>query len=106
MAHKRAAVLGAGSWGTALGKVLADNGFETRLWGRNRDLLDSIDAQHENARYLPGIRLPDALSTSADLAAALAGAEVITIVVPSARTARSGARDRPLLPAACPSSTP
>jgi glycerol-3-phosphate dehydrogenase (NAD(P)+) len=102
MAHKRAAVLGSGSWGTALAKVLADNGFETRLWGRNRDLLHSIDAQRENARYLPGIRLPDTLSTSADLAETLAGADVISIVVPS-HALRDLARELvPLLPVGVP----
>jgi glycerol-3-phosphate dehydrogenase (NAD(P)+) len=83
MANKRAAVLGAGSWGTALAKVLADNGFETRLWGRNGDLLDTIATQRENARYLPGIRLPDLLTTQKSLDDALDGAEVITVVVPS-----------------------
>ena len=102
MAHKRAAVLGAGSWGTALAKVLAENGFETRLWGRDRDLLDSIEARRENPRYLPGIRLPDALHTAADLTEALACADVISIVVPSHALRALAHELVPLLPSGAP----
>jgi glycerol-3-phosphate dehydrogenase (NAD(P)+) len=83
MAMRRAAVLGAGSWGTALAKVLADNGFETRLWGRDRALLEEINGRHENPRYLPGIALPEAISARPDLADVLRDAEVVTVVVPS-----------------------
>jgi glycerol-3-phosphate dehydrogenase (NAD(P)+) len=83
MGIRRAAVLGAGSWGTALAKVLADNGFHTQLWGRDPALLDDIRARAENVRYLPGIRLPERVVPTARLADALEGSEVITIVVPS-----------------------
>jgi glycerol-3-phosphate dehydrogenase (NAD(P)+) len=83
MGIRHAAVLGAGSWGTALAKVLADNGFHTKLWGRSRELLDEIGARRENLRYLAGIRLPERISPTPHLAEALEGAQVITIVVPS-----------------------
>jgi glycerol-3-phosphate dehydrogenase (NAD(P)+) len=102
MGNKRAAVLGAGSWGTALAKVLADNGFETRIWGRNRELLDAINAQHENTRYLPGIKLPEAVIGTADLHEVLHDAEVVTVVVPS-HAVRSLAVDlRSILPRRVP----
>jgi len=83
MANKRAAVLGAGSWGTALAKVLADNGYDTRLWGRNADLIAEIQKDRQNRRYLPDIELPENLTALADLGQALSGVELVTIVVPS-----------------------
>src|SRR5262245_52745556 len=83
MAIRRAAVLGAGSWGTALAKVLADNGFETALWGRDRALLEHINAHHENVRYLQGIALPEAVIGVPEIAEPLQDAEVVTVVVPS-----------------------
>jgi len=82
-ADRRAAVLGAGSWGTALAKVLADNGFETRLWGRDRALVEAINTTRENPRYLPGIALPAGVTAHAHLADVLADASVVTLVVPS-----------------------
>jgi glycerol-3-phosphate dehydrogenase (NAD(P)+) len=66
-----------------LGKVLADNGFQTQLWGRNPELLAEIAERRENLRYLPGIPLPERLAPTPHLSDALAGAEVIAIVVPS-----------------------
>jgi glycerol-3-phosphate dehydrogenase (NAD(P)+) len=83
MAMRRAAVLGAGSWGTALAKVLADNGYETRLWGRDRALLERINAHHENDRYLPGIALPESVIALPELEHTLRDAEVVSVVVPS-----------------------
>lgn len=83
MADKRAAVLGAGSWGTALAKLLAEKSYDTRLWARDPDLAATIRARLENPRYLPGIPLPDNLTASANLAEVLEGASVVTLVVPS-----------------------
>ncbi len=79
------AVLGAGSWGTALAIHFARSGKPTRLWGRNHERLAAMLAERSNARYLPGPggRLPDALAVCADLGAALQGAADVLVVVPS-----------------------
>jgi len=77
------AVLGAGSWGTALAALLARHGYPTTLWGRDAERVRAIDETHENARYLPGIALPESLRASSDLAAAVAGASWILVVTPS-----------------------
>lgn len=79
----RAAVLGSGSWGSALAKVLSDNGHETRLWGRREELAEAIQRTRENATFLPGVRFSDALTSTADLAFALDGAELLLIAVPT-----------------------
>lgn len=76
-------VLGAGSYGTALAICLARNGTPTQLWGRNAEQLREMASIHENARYLPGIPLPDALSVEEDLATAVKASKDILVVVPS-----------------------
>ncbi|MFC0676489.1 NAD(P)H-dependent glycerol-3-phosphate dehydrogenase [Lysobacter korlensis] len=77
------AVLGAGSWGTALAALIARHGHPVVLWGRNREIVAAIDRDHENPRYLPGLELPPTLRATGDLAEALAGAELVLVVVPS-----------------------
>jgi glycerol-3-phosphate dehydrogenase (NAD(P)+) len=77
------AVLGAGSWGTALASLLARHDYPTVLWGRDAAQLAQIDASHENRRYLPGVPLPESLAATSDLAAAVASAEWILVVTPS-----------------------
>jgi len=79
----RVAVLGAGAWGTALAKLLADKGDEVALWSRRPDLCDAVNATGENARYLPGAPLPKNLACTHDLGAAIDGARLIVFVVPS-----------------------
>jgi glycerol-3-phosphate dehydrogenase (NAD(P)+) len=98
MAELRAAVLGAGSWGTALAKVLADKGYMTRLWGRNAELLEAINQRRENPRYLPGIPLPENLVALADLGQTLAGVEIVVVVVPSHALRELALALDPLLP--------
>lgn len=78
----RVAVLGAGSWGTALAAQLARNGLEVSLWGRDAEQLSSIARARENKRYLPGIALPDGLSTEPNLASCLSSADAVLIVTP------------------------
>lgn len=77
------AVLGAGSWGTALAILLSKNGFETRLWGRDQAQIEAMDQARENSRYLPGIPFPPTLIPCVDLAQAVAGLREILVVVPS-----------------------
>jgi glycerol-3-phosphate dehydrogenase (NAD(P)+) len=82
----KVAVLGAGAWGTALAKLLADKGDTVALWSRRRDLCDAIGAAGENTRYLPGAKLPRNLSATHDLGEALDGARMVVFVVPSHAT--------------------
>ena len=77
------AVLGAGSWGTALAALLARHDYPTVLWGRDASQVATINAQHENPRYLPGIVLPDSLHATHDLARAVANADLLLVVTPS-----------------------
>jgi len=77
------AVLGAGSWGTALAALAARNGVPTRLWGRDGKALAGMAASRRNQRYLPDVELPAELDYEGDLAAAVRGAGIVLIVVPS-----------------------
>ncbi|HWB66952.1 MAG TPA: NAD(P)H-dependent glycerol-3-phosphate dehydrogenase [Mycobacteriales bacterium] len=79
----KAAVLGAGSWGTAFAQVLVDAGTETVLWARREELAEAICRQHENVDYLPGVRLPPMLRATTDPGEALANADVVVLAVPS-----------------------
>ncbi|HSB21033.1 MAG TPA: NAD(P)H-dependent glycerol-3-phosphate dehydrogenase [Anaeromyxobacteraceae bacterium] len=79
----RSAVLGAGSWGTALASVLAGKGFPTTLWGRDAAVVDAVARTHQNPRYHPGVALPPSLGATTDLARALEGAELVVLAVPS-----------------------
>lgn len=79
----RAAVIGAGSWGTALAGILADKGYDVVLWSRGSEVADAINLHHENRAYLPGTRLPASLRASADLGEALKEAGLVVAVVPS-----------------------
>lgn len=79
----RIAVLGAGSWGSAFGKVLVDAGNEVILWARRAEIARQIDETHANPDYLPGIKLPSALRATHDPAAALDEAELVAIALPS-----------------------
>jgi len=78
----RVAVVGAGSWGTAVAAIVADNA-PTMLWARRAALAESIAAEHENPDYLPHIRLPDSLRATGDLAEVCADADVVVFAVPS-----------------------
>ncbi|HZY77351.1 MAG TPA: NAD(P)H-dependent glycerol-3-phosphate dehydrogenase [Jatrophihabitantaceae bacterium] len=79
----RAAVFGAGNWGTAFAKVLSDAGNQVTLWARRPELAERIDSEHVNADYLPGIVLPRSLRATHDAAAALDGAELVAFAIPS-----------------------
>ena len=80
---KPLAVLGAGSFGTALALQLARRDIPTRLWGRNPAHMARLIEQRVNDEYLPGCRFPPLLEPTADLKAAIAGAEELVLAVPS-----------------------
>ena len=79
----RIAVLGAGSWGTALAALLARNGRETVLWGRDEAVLTAIARSGRNEKYLPGQRLPDRLAVEPNLSRAVEAAGGWLVAVPS-----------------------
>ncbi|GAA3035030.1 NAD(P)H-dependent glycerol-3-phosphate dehydrogenase [Gordonia defluvii] len=79
----QAVVMGAGSWGTTVAKVLVDAGTPTRIWARRPALAEAINTAHENPDYLAGIILPAALHAVSDVAEALDGADVVVLGVPS-----------------------
>jgi glycerol-3-phosphate dehydrogenase (NAD(P)+) len=93
------AVLGSGAFGTALAKVLADQGNPTMLWSRRAELAEAINATHTNERYLPSAILPGCLTATADLATALVDAELVLFVVPSHATRKVVGDAKALLPA-------
>ena len=78
------AVLGAGSWGTALAMLLSRNGSRVTLWDRDPDHIKRLAAERSNQRYLPGIEFPELLSPVAELEDTLKSSDFILIAVPSA----------------------
>lgn len=80
---QRIAVLGAGSWGTAFAKVLADAGREVVLWSRRPQVADAVARQQCNPDYLPGVVLPSTLQATTDAPTALDGADAVVFAVPS-----------------------
>ncbi|MCU7800436.1 MAG: NAD(P)-dependent glycerol-3-phosphate dehydrogenase [gamma proteobacterium symbiont of Lucinoma myriamae] len=76
-------VLGAGSWGTALAILLAKNGHDVLLWGRNKEKIDAMHHAGENTFFLPGIPFPETLSVSSNLQYAVAHSDELLLVVPS-----------------------
>ncbi|MEI5907180.1 NAD(P)H-dependent glycerol-3-phosphate dehydrogenase [Bacillus spongiae] len=82
-AKKVVTVLGAGSWGTALALVLADNGHSVRLWGNNEDHIQEINDKHMNSKYLPDITLPHNIKGYVSLQSAINGVETVVLAVPT-----------------------
>lgn len=82
-ASGKVAVIGAGSWGTTFAKILCDAGTDVTLWARRPEVADEIQVAKRNSQYLPGINLPKGLKATSDLAAALKGARLVFLAVPS-----------------------
>ena len=83
MSQRPIAVVGAGSWGTALARVMAGEGRSVRLWAFEDEVAREIQDCRENRTYLPDVALPATLEGTSDLAYAVAGAEVVLSVAPS-----------------------
>jgi glycerol-3-phosphate dehydrogenase (NAD(P)+) len=88
----KAAVFGAGSWGTAFSIVLADAGNEVTIWGRREEVCANINERRENTDYLHGIELPSAIRATHDPREAAADADLVVLAVPS-QTLRTNLTD-------------
>jgi glycerol-3-phosphate dehydrogenase (NAD(P)+) len=93
----KAAVFGAGSWGTAFGMVLADAGCRVTLWARRAEVAEAINSTRVNADYLPGVQLPENVRATTDPAEAAAGADFTVLSVPSQTLRENLAAWAPLL---------
>lgn len=86
---QKVAVLGAGSWGTAFAKIVADaaaeqnSGVCTVLWGRNPEAMEESARTQTNQKYFPGVRLPEGIEFTADVEHALRGAQLVVVAVPA-----------------------
>lgn len=83
---KRIAVIGAGSWGTALAIHVARAGHEVQLWSRNAAVVESINRDRVNPTYLPGARFSDSVRATKDIQEAINGAELVILAAPSHAT--------------------
>ena len=95
----RIAVLGAGSYGTALAFCFARNGHPVIMWGRDKGQVADMQAQRENSKYLPGAKFPDSLQVTDDLQYAVEQAQTYLVVVPSHVFADLLHQIKPMLPA-------
>src|SRR5271163_4621519 len=77
------AVMGAGAWGTALAKLLADAGGEVTLWARRSDVAAEINASRQNSNYMPGVQLPPGIRATGDAEEALSGVTTVLLAVPA-----------------------
>lgn len=81
---QKVTVIGAGSWGSTLGHVLADNGHDVLIWTRREDQANEINQKHTNANYLPGENLSKNLKATASIDEAVAFSNTILVVIPTA----------------------
>ncbi len=80
---KKTGVISAGAWGTAIAKVIAGNGHAVEVWDFMIDVVDDINNNHKNSRYLPGVELPGILSATNKLEDAVEGKDFLIIATPS-----------------------
>ncbi len=82
---RKVAVLGIGSWGMGLSKVLAENGNDVLVWTRAEeiDLVNEMNEKHQNSRYFGDLVFPESISATTDMAAAIEGRDLILIVIPT-----------------------
>lgn len=80
---QKVAVLGPGSWGTALAQVLAENGHEVRIWGHNKAQIDEINMHHTNHHYLPDLVIPESIQGMMSLEECIQDADAVLFVVPT-----------------------
>lgn len=89
---QKVAVLGPGSWGTALAQVLAENGHDVRIWGNDPKQIDEINEYHTNKHYLPDLVIPDSVRGTKTMAECIQDADAVLFVVPT-KAMRAVARE-------------
>ena len=95
---KKAAVFGAGSFGTAIAQVLSGNFAEVVLWGRDAGLIEAVTERHENPSYLPGLPLSPNIRGTTDVEDAARGAQLVVVAIPSQATRDFLAATHPVFP--------
>lgn len=100
--YRRIAVIGTGSWGTALAAVARRAGRDVVMWGRDPETVEAIAIRAENPKYLPGIELPEGIEATTDIEQALRTADAVLIVTPSKTLRRICGLMRPHLPPGIP----
>lgn len=93
----RVAVVGAGSWGTTFGKVLADGGAQVTMWARRAELAQEISEGKRNSEYLPGVNLPRSMTATHHLSEALEGATQVYLAISSQALRQNLKAVRPLV---------
>ena len=76
-------VLGAGQWGTTMAQVLSDAGNHVLMWGRNQDVVDEINSNHTNSKYLDDNLLPVGLKATTDLQEAFNYSNIYVLAIPA-----------------------
>lgn len=99
---QRVAVIGAGAWGTALARHLADKQISVRLWAHEPEVVQAIEQRRENVVFLQGVQLPSTLTATDQLSDAVAGADCVIFAVPSHVARLVLSRIGPLLPQSVP----
>ncbi|MDR0315737.1 MAG: NAD(P)-binding domain-containing protein, partial [Treponema sp.] len=79
----KTAILGAGAWGTAVAKVIADKGKAVMLWALEPETAEDINARHRNSRFLPDVALPENIYATTDIEEAANGREFLILAIPS-----------------------
>lgn len=77
------AILGGGSWGTAVSKLLSENNHEVKIWFRNEEKAELVRTSRENKKYLPNIKISDDIIITSDIRFAVKDAEIIVLAVPT-----------------------
>ena len=83
MKPKNVGVIGAGAWGSGLAQAIARGGHKVQIWAREQDVVDGINKEHENKRYLPGYPLSENLTASIDIEEVANGKEYLILASPS-----------------------
>jgi glycerol-3-phosphate dehydrogenase (NAD(P)+) len=80
---KKISIIGAGSWGTTLAVIAAENGYEVTLWAREKETIQSVNEKRENKNYLPGIKIPDNVYAESSIEKVASNADLLINAIPA-----------------------